>query len=523
MTDREGAPHPPLIILGLDAGDPFFIREWAREGHLPTIASIMECGSWTLTEGPELISEHGVWVSLLSGLSRAQHGYCYFRQLDPGTYDLRFMTANRLGIEPFWARLRGSRRRVAAIDVPDTAPVSDLAGAQLVDWASHHVWAPGEYVPTSQPPELVSEITRRFGPRLESLEDSNATPERDLEIRAELLEHVRKKGDVCRHILSEGPFDLVVAVFAESHAANHQFWGYHPDRRTASVPAELASLEDATREIYAAIDLELATILDTLTDTLAGPPNVFVVSTVGMADKYPTQGLMDDFLRELGYLTPRGHDGGACLRPLDLVRRFVPERARVAVSRALLGHDARERLVYDRFRTGTDWSRTEAFAIPVFYASQLRVNLRGREPEGIVEPGTGYEDVLHRIEADLARLVDPESGEPAIVRASRTVDLFGLDAPPDRLPDLFVEWRSGSYMPRVVHPHAELTQKRPEFFRRSDHSHCGFVAAAGPGIRRRGRIEAVGVLDLAPTFLHLMKEPHDEDMRGHVLTEMLVG
>jgi predicted AlkP superfamily phosphohydrolase/phosphomutase len=515
------APHPPLVILGLDAGDPQLIEEWAREGHLPTIASIMERGCWSLTEGPELISEHGVWVSLLSGLSRAQHGYCYFRQLEPGTYDLHFMTANRLGIEPFWARFRGSPRRVAAVDVPDTAPIAGLAGAQLADWASHHVWAPGEYVPASQPPTLLGEITDRFGPPLDSLEDSNATPERDVEIRAELIEHVRKKGDVCRHILSDGTFDLVVAVFAESHAANHQFWGYHPDRRGASVAAgEFASLEHATREVYQAIDKELAAILDTLPEEA----NVCVVSTVGMADKYPTQGLMDDFLRKLGYLTPSGSDGGkASLRPLDLLRRFVPEWARVAVSRALLGHHARERLVYDQFRTGTDWGRTEAFAIPVFYASQIRVNLKGREPAGVVEPGTGYGDLLSRLEADLAQLVDPESGEPAIARVSRTVDLFGLDGPPERLPDLFVEWRSGSYMPRVVHPRAELTQKRPEFFRRSDHSHHGFVAAAGPGIRRAGRIDLVDVLDLAPTFLHLMNEPPEEGMRGRVLREMLAG
>jgi predicted AlkP superfamily phosphohydrolase/phosphomutase len=233
---------------------------------------------------------------------------------------------------------------------------------------------------------------------------------------------------------------------------------------------------------------------------------------------------MDDFLRKLGYLTPSGSDNGrVSLRPLDLIRRFVPEWARVAVSRALLGHDARERLVYDQFRTGTDWGRTEAFAIPAFYASQIRVNLKGREPAGVVEPGTGYADVLDRLEADLVQLVDPASGEPVIAHVSRTVDLFGLDGPPERLPDLFVEWRSGSYMPRVVHPRAELTQKRPEFFRRSDHSHNGFVAAAGPGIRRAGRVEPVDVLDLAPTFLHLMNESPDEDMHGRVLSEMLAG
>jgi hypothetical protein len=69
----------PLVILDLDAGDPGFIQRWARAGGLPAIASIMERGCWGRTAGPELMSEHGVWVSLFSGISRSQHGYYYFR------------------------------------------------------------------------------------------------------------------------------------------------------------------------------------------------------------------------------------------------------------------------------------------------------------------------------------------------------------------------------------------------------------------------------------------------------------
>jgi hypothetical protein len=47
--------HSPLVILGIDAGDPVFIQRWGQEGYLPTIASILERGCWARTGGPELV------------------------------------------------------------------------------------------------------------------------------------------------------------------------------------------------------------------------------------------------------------------------------------------------------------------------------------------------------------------------------------------------------------------------------------------------------------------------------------
>ena len=57
--------QPPLVVLGVDAGDPELLLNWAGEGDLPTLAGILERGCWAGTSGAELVSEHGTWVSLL--------------------------------------------------------------------------------------------------------------------------------------------------------------------------------------------------------------------------------------------------------------------------------------------------------------------------------------------------------------------------------------------------------------------------------------------------------------------------
>ncbi len=469
----------------------------------------MERGCWGRTGGPELISEHGAWVSLFSGISRGQHGYYYFRQLKPGTYDLETVTGLDVDAPPFWSWLRGREKTVAIIDVPDSRPLPGLPGIQLANWATHDNWDPHRFTTASEPPELLHAVRRDFGPKLVTMEKSESSFAEDRQVYLQLLNQVEKKGALCRHLLRQDRFDLAVIVFVESHAANHQFWQYCPEVRENAEGVE-GELTHAIRGVYQAIDREIGLLLAQL------PPesNVFVVSSVGMEDDYPTTGLIEAFCRQLGYQAP-AEANSISLRPMELVRRVVPEAWRTALSRHL-PREKRERLLADQFRNSTNWRKTTAFAIPASYTSFIRVNLRGREPAGTVEPGAEYEALLDRIETDLKQLVDPATNERAVTRVARTVELFRCP-PHVSLPDLFVEWKPGRFMRRVVHPKAELVQQKPDFYRRSDHSANGFVAAAGPSIRARGIMDDISVLDLAPTFLSLVGQSVPQQLTGTVI------
>jgi predicted AlkP superfamily phosphohydrolase/phosphomutase len=151
----------------------------------------------------------------------------------------------------------------------------------------------------------------------------------------------------------------------------------------------------------------------------------------------------------------------------------------------------------------------------------LRVNLRGREPQGIVEPGADYRKLLDRVEEDLSRLIDPQSGKPAVRHIARTADLYQTD-PHETLPDIFFDWTPTPYPKRrIEHPHGVLEQKDMFFNRDSRHNLKGFFAAAGPGISGRGRIPNLSVLDVAPTCLRLMGQPIPESMQGAVASQVV--
>ena len=147
----------PLVVFGFDAGDPGLLHRWGMDGTLPTLGAIMERGCWGRTAGPEMFCEHGMWVSLMSGVSRSKHGYHYFRQLVPGTYDLAPARGRFLDVEPFWRRLDGNKR-VAVIDVPDIAAPKPQSGIQLSEWATHYPY----FEASTFPAELLQRIERIF-------------------------------------------------------------------------------------------------------------------------------------------------------------------------------------------------------------------------------------------------------------------------------------------------------------------------------------------------------------------------
>ena len=281
----------------------------------------------------------------------------------------------------------------------------------------------------------------------------------------------------------------------------------------AQKPADGQEFANTIRDVYQAIDRQLGLLLA----QMPASTNVFVLSSIGLADQYPTSGLMEDFCRQLGYQArpePKRNFSDGALAPgtardmADLAEPVSFTRIPRTALRAAVPRQRR-------------WQKTTAFAIPSLYIGFLRVNLRGREPEGIVEPGAEYDALLQRLETDLRQLIDPQTGQPAIEKVVRAGELYGCE-PPEVLPDLIVHWKpSTHFLDHVLHPKAELTQKKPEFFRESEHTSHGFLAAAGPAIQNRGQIADVQVLDLAPTFLALLGEPKCEQMTGNIIKDLL--
>jgi hypothetical protein len=93
----------------------------------------------------------------------------------------------------------------------------------------------------------------------------------------------------------------------------------------------------------------------------------------------------------------------------------------------------------EKYLAAVDWSATRAFAIGL---TGIFLNLRGRESQGIVDPGAEAEQLRQEITEKLAALTDSAAGQPAIKQVYNALKVFHGPYKGDA-PDLIVGYNHG--------------------------------------------------------------------------------
>jgi hypothetical protein len=191
----------------------------------------------------------------------------------------------------------------------------------------------------------------------------------------------------------------LVCVFDATDRIQHMFWRYidpgHPAHR-ADVPAEH---RHAIRDLYVRNDALVGEVLA----TLKKDDVLMVVSDHGFSS-FRRGVNLNAWLRQEGYLTLKS------------------------------GADGTSEWLRD-----VDWSKTQAYCLGL---TGMFVNLRGREADGIVEPGAEAAALKAEIMGKLAGLRDGERGEVGIREAFDTAVIY---AGPylENAPDLIIGYNAG--------------------------------------------------------------------------------
>jgi Uncharacterized conserved protein len=321
---------------------------------------------------------------------------------------------------------------------------------------------------------------------------------------------------LARDTLARESWDFAIQVFGESHCAGHQLWHFHDPEHPAYDPAITAHTGNLIREVYVALD---AAVGEVLADIEPGT-TVVLLTLHGMSHTWGSSILLPEILLRLGVmhraspespLTRRGK--GRLVQGLRSVYHAIPEGLRRPV------YQWRQRL-NQRVGRGSpvnlDPARSRCFNIHLGRAySGIRLNLRDREPLGLLDSGARADGFCEQLSRDLLELTQPESGRPLVRAVHRTADLY-RGAHLHELPDLVVEWNpdiplgtsvagngAGSRV-RATSPKVGILEQVNTYCRTGDHQLGGMFIARGPGIRPGQLGRVVSNLDLAPTFAQMM-------------------
>lgn len=511
MTQRNR-----VLVIALQEATLDLIRPWAENGTLPTLRKMMAGGACGTITGMEPLSTPHSWANILTGKGAGRHGVFDFWQRD--SHGL-FYPTSRLSLreKPVWTLLEEQGLKSAIINVPLTYP-PEAAGGFMVSGLE----APGITRAIAAPPEIYDQIIQRFGSYRPGAVFPGGRQKSDY---LGLFEReTSRQAEVYAHLLSNNDWDFGMVYFVDAAMAQHYFWA---DMASGD---EANPYRDVLKTAYRCLDEAIAR----LAAVAGAEATVFVVSECGAGPlRYGVQ--INTWLQQRGFLTWKSSAAGGRLSRRvrstlsgwsrawkALAKRRVPQPIRFWLNQhvpALKGSQA------DSAIKAIDWSRTRAFAQGK--EGNLFINLRGRDPHGIVAPGAEYNAVRQEIIERLGELRDPDTGETAVTRVYRREELFR--GPMTNLaPDLFIEWRDDMYMPTEQQGERDkvfVTRYREGMSWPTSGSHRleGVLIASGPQIRPGAEVSGATIFDLLPTWLRLLGQPVLGGLEGRVIDGILSG
>jgi predicted AlkP superfamily phosphohydrolase/phosphomutase len=522
----------PVVALGLDAADPVLLERYMDAGHLPVLSALRRDGTYARLTTFDYCRAEASNTTFLTGCSPAKHGYWS---------PFRFKTDYRCettpyefaDYQPFYGL--GPAYRVAVFDMPQSKLSDRVNGIQVLGWGAHSPRCPSH----SDPPELFGDIVATHGehPTLRKDDVHSMGDESAIErLKQGLLTGVERRAAACVDLLHRERWDLFLTYFSEIHSGQHYFWHLsHPDHPLYQYFGKPG--QDPLLELVRAVDRAIGRIVA----AMPKGARLVVFSDHGMESNttdVPSTVFLPELLYRLAHPGRYGLAKGTPGTPPPPVMKPQAHRSwrstlyglkhdpnpvtrwlRQHMDTAAFHYAVEKRLGLHSLPLCPDdcplgaqppmwyhpaWKHMKAFALPSFSEGYVRLNVRGREANGVVDPAD-YGPTCDEVAADVRRLVDARTGRPAVRRVVRTrkgPDGPAMEGERPSDADLIVIWE-GVPIDVVDHPTAGRIGPVP-FKRSGSHVHRGFLMATGPGVLAGERLAEAHALDIPPTILALL-------------------
>ncbi|MDQ8186836.1 alkaline phosphatase family protein [Pelagicoccus sp. SDUM812002] len=507
----------PTLVLGLDAVEIEVIDRLIASGKMPRLEALKKGGkSGRLVNQPPYFLSL-VWSSFFTSSHLGDHGWYFNKLWRSEKQRIEYADSKWLSQRPFWEDL-DDELRVAILDLPYVSGAPKKPNQTIIGgWQCHD-----DFGRLEKPAGEWGRLERILGKaRMEPEVFGPQSVDTLLALRKESLESLEQFTDLAIEYVKAGQHDLIMAVFGSLHRATHYLWDLTQVDTAGAKESELKLIEGARDELFVAMDAALGRILDSMPE----PARVIAFALHGMG---PNLGWYEYLPRMVECV----HNGGQTTQPAKKglvfrLKKALPWTWVRQVTRRI-PHAWNQALVPVWSRRMYDWSKTRYFSLPMDYNGYVRLNVKGRELEGALDPAEIDAEVA-RLEEGLKSFRDIETGRKIVKGVVRVESLVGENAPKRNvLPDVIVLWEADF-------PTAESCGVRSDLFgeirwpkgqklvsgRSGNHTPRGWFVASGPGIGNGTVEDAIDPIDLAPTLLDWLGAPRNEKLKGNSVADQL--
>lgn len=504
-----------VLIIGIDGGTFDIINPLFKQGKLPNLYKLSKRGFSAPLSSIIYPISPAAWGSFTTGVNPGKHGLYDFSTRKNGSYDQRPTNSRDLHLPSIWHLLAQRNLKVGLVNVPGTYPPEPVNGFMVSGFPT-----PEENNDFTYPRSLLKELKDiipnyhlqqgeiiRVGNEKAALKDTN-----------EITKNITK---TTLHIAMKLSWDLLITVYAGADALGHHFWKYMDPNHPDFEKSKFKIYGNVINDIYVLIDHEIGKLMSLVDDNTY----VIIMSDHGFGGAYKALGLNDWLLKNdwiqarrgvISRLKYFGYRHGFNLTSafrLAKVVRTLKHRKKIYAEQSVIRN-----LVMKLFfsTNNIDWSRTKAYCVG--NCGQIYLNVKGREPKGIIPPESRL-TVAEKLRSELLQLKDDETGEvifdnvflreelyhgPFVEEAA---DLICYNSSSRFLIIRYLEFGGGE----LAFPHPIWS---------GAHRLNGILFLNGPCVQgSEKRSNKVNILDVTPTVMTLLGAPIADYMDGKPITE----
>jgi predicted AlkP superfamily phosphohydrolase/phosphomutase len=444
---------PRVAVIGLDCATPQLLFDRLSE-EVPNINALMQRGM----HGPLASITPPItipaWACAMSGKSPGQLAIYGMRNRKDTTYEgLSIATSLSVKEPQVWDLLGERGMKSLLIGVPPGYPPKPVEG-----WRVSCFLTPPSADAYTHPKDLGAEIEEELGGEPYIFDIPNFREKGEEFVLDQVFRMTERRFQVARRLTTNKPWDFFMMVEMGTDRLHHVFWHHFDPAHPKYVPGN--RFETAFQDYYRFLDQQVGALLEVLPDDAV---------TILMSDhgaRPMTGGVcFNEWLAKEGYLRFQTEPEG----PTPIAKASI------------------------------DWPRTTAWGDGGYYG-RLFLNVRGREPSGIVDPAR-YEDVRDEMIEKLEKMPGPDGGLLG-TKVYKPQDVY----PEVRgvAPDLLVyfgdlEWRSVGQ----VGTGQVFTYENDTGPDGANHDRTGVFAMAGAPGQPTGRQNGLSLMDVGPTILSL--------------------
>ncbi|MEW6169940.1 MAG: alkaline phosphatase family protein [Candidatus Omnitrophota bacterium] len=529
-----GQNKPRVIVIGLDGATWTNLKPWMGQGLLPNLKFLVDNGVNGELKSTIPPQSALAWSSFMTGVNPGKHGiFGFVKPFKDKRYETEIVTSSDMKTKTIFEILSDNKKISGVINLPITYPPLKINGFMV----SCGLTTPSVNCNFTYPDDLFEKNRIERKEYILSLRWKKYSEKQKDKFFSDLIKCEGKRKEVSFKLMNKYDWDLFVVVFGGTDWLQHFCWHYIDPKHSKYNQVEANKFLPTIIKYYTKIDSIIGEFISLVDENTS----LFIISDHGFGPRekridlhkllenggflhYRKMSRLSDALEKkvnaaINKIRGTLHRHSFLYRKGKVFAKIIYRKIKAKTLKNDLPKENSKRIrpdIESSYLRKINWQRT--FFYSGYPDDTGYINLKGREPEGIINSNEEYQQVRERVINLIDSLSNPENGRKLKVKIYKGEEIYkgpyarnGYDLCFD-IEDETYDLRCAANLKNIFNDIKTATGK---------HTRDGIILCYGKNFKKEYCIKGAQILDIAPTIFYLLGVPLPDYFDGKVLKDAI--